>query len=511
MTRAKGSKYFILFLLCTLMLVLLNSSQEIRPPKKIVIGSKRFTESYLIGEILKQLAEEVNEAPVDYKPGLGNTGIVFTALKEGLIDIYPEYTGTIAAEILKRPDLISAKSAELNPLLHPLGLEASPSLGFQNNYALAMREEKAERMGIRTISDLATHPELILGFSHEFLGREDGWAGLKKSSYILPQSTIQAIDHSLAYDALSQNKIDVMDVYSTDPKIKKYHLRVLPDDKHFFPTYEGILLYRLDAAQEFPRTWQAFRTLSHQISTEQMIALNGEAELQGMSFGAIAGGFLHNVPHTDATNNFWTRLWAPDLWTLTKQHLLLVFGALIPAIFIGIFLGVLANYWPLARHLILNFVGVVQTIPSLALLVFLIPIFREIGTAPALVALCLYSLLPIVRNTYAGLSNITGSQKDAAMALGLPFLYRLFWIEMPMASRMILAGIKTAAVLNVGMATIAALIGAGGYGVRIVAGLALNNYDLLLAGAIPACILAICVQFSFDLLDYCLIPKGLQN
>ena len=196
---------------------------------------------------------------------------------------------------------------------------------------------------------------------------------------------------------------------------------------------------------------------------------------------------------------------------MTKQHLFLVFGALIPAIFAGVLLGIIARYYSFASHLILNSVGVVQTIPSLALLAFLIPIFKEIGTLPALVALFLYSLLPIVRNTYAGLTGIPGSQQDAALALGLPFYHRLIKIEIPLASRMILAGVKTAAVLNVGMATIAALIGAGGYGERIVTGLALNNYDMLLAGAIPACFLAICVQLSFDLLDYCLIPRGLNH
>lgn len=492
---------------------ILDSSTDKLPEKKIVIGSKRFTESYILGEILKQTAEQTKEAPVDYRPGLGNTGIVYAALKKGLIDIYPEYTGTIAYEILKRPDLSSAGPELLNQQLHPLGLEASPSLGFQNNYALAMLEAKAEDLGINTVSDLASHPELVFGFSPEFMGRLDGWAGLKKSGYTFPQTKVKTIDHSLSYEALNQSKIDVTDIYSTDPKIQKYHMKVLVDDRHFFPTYEGIFLYRLEPVKNFPETWNAFKKLYQSISTQAMMNLNAQAELDGMSFGKIAKDFLH-APHSKSKHparSLWDQIWAPDLWPLTQEHLFLVFGALLPAIFVGLLLGILANYLPAVRHLILNTVGVIQTVPSLALLAFLIPIFREIGTVPALFALFLYSLLPIVRNTYAGLANIPGSQHDAALALGLPFLHRLSLIEIPLASRMILAGVKTAAVLNVGMATIAALIGAGGYGVRIVAGLALNDYDMLLAGAIPACVLAICVQLSFDLLDYCLIPRGLNH
>lgn len=505
-------KIFVLPLLLGILIFLLSSVDQ-PAAKKIVIGSKRFTESYILGEMLKQIAEQTHEAEVDYRPGLGNTGIVFAALQEEVIDIYPEYTGTIAAEILKRPDLTSAGPEALNEHLHPMQLEASPSLGFQDNYALAMPEKRAQELKIESISDLASHPELIFGFSPEFIVRPDGWAGLKKSEYVLPQKEVKTIDHSLSYEALVQKKIDLTDIYSTDPKIKLYGLKILIDDRHFFPLYEGVLLYRLEAAKTFRETWKAFHRLDNSISTAEMKALNAQAEIEGKNFGAIAKSFLEesHEKNDHFMGRLWEYLWAPDLWTLTQQHLFLVFGALVPAIIVGVILGIIANYCLVARHFILNVVAVVQTIPSLALLAFLIPIFKEIGTLPALVALFLYSLLPIVRNTYAALANIPGSQHDAALALGLPFLYRLTFIELPLSSRLILAGIKTAAVFNVGMATIAALIGAGGYGVRIVAGLALNDYNMLLAGAIPACLLAICVQLAFDLLDHCVIPRGINQ
>jgi osmoprotectant transport system permease protein len=506
---------WIVFLVLSLALFFLYFSSTGSSEKTLIIGSKRFTESYILGEILKQLAEQVGESPIKYRQGLGNTGIVYAALQEGLIDIYPEYTGTIAAEILKRPELSSAKPEEFNSYLKPFHLGITPSLGFNDNYALAMLDQRAEELGIKTISDLASHPELVLGFSHEFMGRLDGWAGLKKSNYHFPQSNLKPIDHSLSYEALVQNKIDVTDIYSTDPKIKKYNLRILEDDQHFFPSYEGVFLYRLETPKTFPLMWKTLQErLIHRLSTNEMMNLNAQAELEGKSFSDIARDFLHHplssTPPKNSRKSFWNQLMGPDLWTLTQQHLFLVFGALVPGIIVGVVLGIMATYLPFARYFILNAVAVIQTIPSLALLAFLIPLFKEIGTVPALVALFLYSLLPIVRNTYAGLTSIPHSLNDSGLALGLPFFYRLYTINIPLASRTILAGIKTAAVLNVGTATIAALIGAGGYGERIVAGLALNDYSTLLAGAIPASILAIFVQLGFDLLDYCLIPRGLR-
>ncbi len=491
-----------------LFLVLSLSAQE-----TLVIGSKRFTESYILGEILTQIATEVDEAPVEYKPGLGNTGIVFAALKEGAIDLYPEYIGTLSQEILKLPPHQKVNLELLRAQLSPLGLGVDIPLGFNNTYALAMREELAQQLNIHTLSDLAAHPHLKMGFSQEFLKRLDGWEKLKKR-YQLPQQQVIGMDHGLSYEALDHRQIDITDIYSTEPKIEKYQLRILADDLHFFPSYEALLLYRLDVPQRFPQTWKAFQSLANTISNEDMMLMNAQAELWGESFKSIAQHFL---PHKEVRHrpsldkaSFFSHLWGDNLGLLTRQHLFLVFGSLIPAILVGIPLGILAAYVFPIRHLILNFVGVIQTIPSLALFAFLIPILRQIGTIPALIALFLYALLPIVRNTYAGLNHIPKPLNESAIALGLPWLPRLFFIEIPLASPTILAGIKTAAVLNVGMATIAALIGAGGFGERILTGLALNNYEILLAGAIPACILAILVQLTFDFLDYWLIPKGLK-
>ncbi len=493
-----------------MLILLIFLSMSIHAQDTFIVGSKRFTESYILGEIIKQEAEQTGEAKVLYKAGLGNTGIAFAALKEGAIDLYPEYTGTIAQEILKLPIDQKVDVETLNSKLQPLGIGVAVFLGFNNSYAFAMREEQARELEIHRMSDLKRYPLLKIGFSSEFLKRADGWEEIKKA-YDLPQQDVIGIDHSLSYEALRNKQIDVTDIYSTDPKIEKYHFQILEDDLHFFPVYDAVLLYRLDVPQKFPQIWKALQKVSGSISNEKMLMMNAKAELSGENFEKIARNFLSNS--TDSASqetSFLEFLSDLGLWRLIKQHLFLVFASLIPAIIVGISLGILATFSFSFQLIILNFVGIIQTIPSLALFVFLIPLLQKIGTTPALIALFFYALYPIVRNTYTGLSDIPKPLRESAIVLGLPLLPRLFQIEIPLASRTILAGVKTAAVLNVGMATIAALIGAGGLGELIMTGLALNNTTILLSGAIPASLLAILVQLGFDLLDRWLVPKGLR-
>ena len=454
------------------------------------VGSKRFTESYILGEVIVRAAGDAV-----HRPGLGNTGILVSALKSGSIDLYPEYTGTIAKEILKlegNPGL-----AAINAALAPMGLGAATPLGFNNSYALAMREERAQALGIRTLGDLAKHSSLKLGLSQEFLGRSDGWPGLK-AAYGLPFAAPAGLDHGLAYEAIAAGKIDVMDIYTTDAKIERFQLRVLEDDRKFFPRYEAVLLYRLDVPQRFPAAWQRLRQLQGRIDERTMIRLNAAAELQGKSF-AEAAALLDSNPAATTQRTFLKVLFGPDFWRLTGEHLVLVFVSLAASIAVGIPLGILAHKVKAMTHVVLGVVGVIQTIPALALFAFLIALLGTIGTGPALIALFLYALLPIVRNTHTGLEAVGKGMRQAALALGLSKQDRLWRVEIPLAMPSILAGIKTSAVINVGSATIAAFVGAGGYGERIVSGLALNDNATLLAGAIPAAALALVVQGAFEL------------
>ncbi|HEX4327079.1 MAG TPA: glycine betaine ABC transporter substrate-binding protein [Burkholderiales bacterium] len=469
------------------------------------VGSKRFTESYILGEILTQAAAP--HARVEHKQGLGNTAIVYEALRSGSIDLYAEYSGTIALEILKRGGPVSI--AELDSALAGEGLGVAIPLGFNDSYALAMRSADAARLDLRTLGDLARHPELRLGLSHEFLGRVDGWPGLAQA-YHLPQQPT-SLDHGLAYQALGKQQVDVIDIYSTDAQIAKQGLAVLADDRNYFPRYDAVVLYRRDLPQRFPQAWAALQKLEGRINVQQMIAMNAAAELEGRSFTVIAQDFLRTgqVPAQSSSgktrrDSLWDKLFDDHLWTLTRQHVFLVLVSLAAGCLIGLPLGVLAARAPHLRQPVLTIVGVLQTIPSLALLAMLIPLLGAIGTLPALAALFVYSLLPIVRNTMTGLQGVPAGLSQAAVALGLRPRQRLLYVELPLAAPVILAGVKTAAVTSVGTATIAAFIGAGGYGERIATGLALNDNNLLLAGAIPAALLAVATQWAFDLAEYAL-------
>ncbi len=455
-------------------------------------GSKRFTESYILGEIIVRTAGEAT-----HRPGLGNTGIVFAALKGGSIDLYPEYTGTIAKEILKLEG--SPTVAELNRALAKQGFGVAVPLGFQNRYALAMRADRARALVIRTLSDLRKHPELKLGLSQEFIARADGWPGLKQA-YALPFAIPRGLDHGLAYEAMEAGRIDVMDIYTTDAKIERYKLLALEDDRKYFPRYDAVLLHRLDVPKRFPEQWAKLRKLEGRINEQTMIRLNAAAELQGKSFAEAAALFDSDPsPGKASERKFFNTLFGPDFWRLTGEHLLLVFASLAASIGVGIPLGILSQKVKAFTQVVLGVVGVIQTIPSLALFAFLIAIMGMIGTAPALVALFLYALLPIVRGTHTGLEAVSRGMRQASLALGLRPVGRLKLIELPLALPMILAGIKTSAVINVGTATIAAFVGAGGYGERIVSGLALNDNVTLLAGAVPAAALALIVQGAFEL------------
>ncbi len=463
------------------------------------VGSKRFTESYILGEIIAQSVP----GGAEYRPGLGNTGIVYAALKAGSIDVYPEYTGTIAREILGIDGAFTL--ADLQRRLAPEGLGVGVPLGFSNSYALAMRESEAERLSVRMLSDLAHHPALKLGLSQEFIARADGWPALKRA-YGLAQ-TPAGLDHGLAYEAIAAGKIDVMDVYSTDAKIERYGLRVLEDDRSVFPRYDAVLLYRLDLPQRLPQAWKALQALQGRIDQGRMIRLNAAAELEHQSFADVAKAFLSGSAASAARpRSFINALFGGDFWRLTREHLLLVFVSLAAGIVIAVPLGVVAARSEAAAQPILAVVGVIQTIPALALLAFLIPLLGSIGTAPALLALFLYSLLPIVRNTHAGVAGVGRGMRQAALALGLAPRDQLLLIELPLAAPAILAGIKTSAVIGVGTATIAAFIGAGGYGERIAQGLALNDNTLLLAGAIPAAALALLIQGAFELTERYALP-----
>jgi osmoprotectant transport system permease protein len=481
----------------------------------LVVGSKRFTESYILGEIVRQTLQ-AQGLDAEHRQGLGNTGILEQALASGAVDVYPEYTGTIVRELLKRPQSQGNPSlAELNEWLAPRGLKVAVPLGFNNTYALAMLESRAAGLGITRISDLLQPKALALrlGLSHEFMERGDGWPALS-AAYKLALTTAPGLDHGLAYEAIRAGQVDLIDIYSTDAKVGRYQLRVLQDDLGFFPKYDAVLLMR--AAVDV----RPLARLEGRIDANAMIAMNAQVELDGLSFAEVAKGFLAApsaraaeakgsvaLAPVGARQTFMRRLFAPDFTRLALQHLMLVFGSLLIAIAVGVPLGVAAWRWPRASGWVLGAVAVLQTVPSLALLAFLIALLGSIGLVPALIALFLYALLPIVRNTHAGLHGVPEGLGQAALSLGLTPRQCLWQVQLPLALPTLLAGVKTAAVINVGTATVAAFIGAGGFGERIVAGLAVNDNAAMLAGALPAAALALIVQALFDAVERRLVRE----
>lgn len=470
----------------------------------IRVGSKGFTENDILAHIAVLLAKDAGNA-TRFQPMSGSS-VPWNALLNGSIDVYPDYTGTITEALLKQPDLKTV--AEIRSALAERNIGMTDPIGFANNYAIGMTDKQAEDLGINRISQLADHPELKFGFSIEFMKRREGWPTFSQT-YRLTDRRPTRLEHGLAYPALTSGTIQVTDVYSTDPKIATLNMRVLDDDFKHFPEYEAVYLYRLDLEESAPAVVKSLQDMAGKIGTKQMIAMNGRAENPetGRTSEQVAGAFLGKDIQSAG-------LWA-RLWRTTKAHLFLVIMSLSAAIVVAIPLGVVAAKVPMLEHVILVSAEIIQTIPGLALLVLLMPVvasvgFPSIGPTPAIVALFLYSLLPIIRNTHTGMRDIPNSVRESAAVLGLRPASQLWLVELPMASRMILAGIKTTAAINVGYATLGGLIGAGGYGEPILTGLQTQNTREMLEGAIPAALMALGVKVLLEGVERVVVPHGLR-
>jgi osmoprotectant transport system permease protein len=466
---------------------------------RVIVGSKAFGESWILGEaVTTALQSEGMRA--EHKRNLGGTQIAYEALRSGDIDLYPEYSGTIQEVILHAPHPLSAD--EMRVQLHAAGVEMSLPLGFDNSYALAASDALAQRCRLRNISDLAGCPFARWGLSYEFLGRADGWSRLRQI-YSLEKVAPRAMQHELAYEAVRQGQIDVLDVYTTDPQIENLHLLVLVDDAHSFPKYDAVLLFRRDLTLRFPQAQKLIESMAGTIDQKTMRAANAALQ-RGLSLQE-AVGVLRKTSVATSRERWRTSEIALQTW----RHVELVAVSLLFAVVMGIPMGIAASRWPRIGGSVLSISAVVQTIPSLALLALLIPLFG-VGVTPALIALFLYSLLPIVRNTYTGIANIPQPLLDSAEAIGLGPATRLWRIELPLASPVIVAGVRTSAVINVGTATIAAFIGAGGLGSLILQGIALRDTQRILEGAVPTALLALGIDAFFAMLSVRVVPKGLR-
>ena len=465
---------------------------------EVTVGSKKFTESVILGEIARLALEQAGIAAV-HRRELGGSRILFDAVQAGEIDVYPDYTGTLRFEMLAGEHL--ADDTALPAALARLGLALSRPIGFSDGYALAMRGDVAHRLGIRRISDLARHPEIAIGVSNEFVDRADGWRALARA-YGLGALNVRGIDHDLAYRALASGQIAVTDAYTTDAEIAAYKLVVLDDDRGFFPKYDAVFVYRRDLDR---KAVAAFNQVSGSIDEAKMRELNRKVRMDGMSETAAARLALGLQPSATSSEPGVVR----RIFDRTLEHLALVAVALGAALVVAIPLGIVAARNTRIGGFVIPATGLLQTIPSLALFVVLIPLLG-IGAKPTIAALFLYSLLPIVRNTHAGLTGISPALLDSARALGLSRWAQLRRIELPLALPTILAGIRTAAVIAVGLATLGAIIGAGGYGQPILTGIRLADNGLILEGAIPAAAMALGIEGLFHLIEARITSRGLR-
>jgi osmoprotectant transport system permease protein len=496
--------------LAVLLAVALAAGSADAATSELRVGSKRFAESLLLGEIATQTIAAVPGEHARHEAALGGTAVTMTALENGSIDLYPEYLGTLKDALLHDP---AAPDAELTTTLAARGLALTASLGFEDGYALAVRRVDAASRGLGKLSDLAHHPELRIGVSHEFLGRADGWPGLAHAyglDALTPPFKPAAFEHALAYRAIAGGSLDVTDAYTTDAAMETYDLVPLADDRHFFPSYAAVFVYRVRARQDHPRAFAALEALAGKLDTDTVMRLNRAIESDGKTAAAVARTWLH--PEDRAADVAAPSFLAGTLEVIRTdgpQHVMLVLLSLLAATLIGVPLGIVARRRRVLGAFLLGSAGLVQTIPSLALLCFMIPLFG-IGTGPALAALFLYGLLPIARNTLTGLASIPPELTESAEALGLPPRVVLVRIMLPIASPTILAGVKTSAILAVGTATLAAFVGAGGFGVPISTGLGLNDTRLVLEGALPAALLALVAQGLFAVLERVVVPRGLR-
>ena len=492
----------------------------------IIVGSKNFLENRLLAEMFAQLIEAQTPLTVERRLGLAGTQVCFEALKTGGIDLYPEYTGTGLVTILgEQPmrDSVAVLNQVRSEFRERWNLWWLAPLGFENSYALALPRDRAQALNIRTITDLVqVSPKLKAGFGYEFIQRADGLPGLKQL-YGLQFREVVGMQQSLKYQAADNGTIDLLDVYTTDGRLAVYDFLVLEDDHQFFPPYDATALVRGATLDQHPELGQVLSLLTNALSPERMRELNLRIQEQGQAIPQVASDALHDLHLTKATqptakatikkpSSFLSYMWerrAP-LMVQTGEHLSLAGLGLLMGIALALPLAFLLERWRNGAETIIRIIGMSQTIPSIALLAFMIPLFG-VGVLPAIVALWIYSLYPILRNTYSGLRDAAPNVVETGRALGMTEWQILRSIRLPLAAPSIMAGIRTAAIWTVGTATLAAFIGAGGLGVPIVSGLQLADVHVILSGALPATILALLVDSLLGWVERCVRPRGLET
>ncbi|MAF77885.1 MAG: hypothetical protein CME60_06955 [Halobacteriovoraceae bacterium] len=512
---------WILFVLSNLSFA--QKSDDITPIK---VGSKIFTEGQILGEMMTLVLNEKLDHPATAQLNFGGTKVVFDALLGGDIDIYPEYTGTGYVFILKKENLIRDPERIYKEVAlaykERYQILWSPPMGFNNSYALVVRKDDPRFSGISKLSQL---PKDLRPFRyaspHEFMERTDGFRSFKDFyQFQFDPSQIMGMDAGLMYSALKEKQVDMIMAYATDGRIEAYHLKTIKDDLHFFPPYWAAWNFKEKTLKKYPILKEATELFHNLISEEEMIQMNAAVDEYKRSPKEVARNFLIkkgiltgkvNTKSSHSKRGVLEFLYQKRfyLYKIMKEHIQLSSLSLFLAILISLPLGILLTRYQKISGPVFAVINTLQTIPSLALLGLLIPL-TGIGFVPAITALFLYCLLPLIRNTYTGIQGVDSKYIEASKGMGLTSFQILKTVEIPLALPVILAGVRTSSVIVIGTATLAALVGAGGLGEPIFRGVATINSSLILLGAIPSALLAILVDKALSLAERKLISKGLQ-
>jgi osmoprotectant transport system permease protein len=483
------------------------------------IGSKNFTEQAILAELVAQLIERHTDLRVERTFGLGGTGVCHAALVAGELDLYVEYTGTALLNVLKHEVRTSADDVYqivAKAYRERFELEWLPPMGFNNTYAITVRAAHAAEHGWHAISDLGNVADrLSAGFTAEFMERPDGYPGLRRA-YSFDFGRTADLDPGLMYKALADGQVDVICAFATEGRIAAYNLRVLQDDNSFFPPYDAAPVIRSTLLRDHPEVRDALAALAGTISDQTMRKLNYAVDELRRTPSSVANEWIESravgirqstagatTSRTDGVVGLWTRVATRrgELWQKVLEHFGLTALAMAIAILIGVPTGILIHRYRAALPLVLGATEIVQTIPSLAMLAFLFAVYGILGMTPAVTALVLYALLPIVVNTFTGLKELSPEIIEAADGVGMSGWQRLWMVELPLALPMVVAGIRTSTVWTVGIATLSTYIGAGGLGDFISRGLAGNDPRLTLLGAVPAAMMAVVLSLGIRLIE----------
>ncbi|RLA63412.1 MAG: hypothetical protein DRQ88_04645 [Epsilonproteobacteria bacterium] len=455
----------------------------------LTVGSKLETENKILAEIIAQALETTGEVQIERKFSLGSSGVIYNTLKKGDIDIYPEYSKRIGEVVISSQ--WQRHLYQINKALAGEGILMAGLLGFNNSYSLVVKKDNVKFKNIENISDLKGFTSYQRAFSYDFLRAQDGFSSVFKAYGI--DTGIKHRSFKMKKDrligALNSGEVDLIQVGSTSPDIVRHNLKVIKDDKKHMSRNFGIILVKGSFAKRFPASWKLLNdVILKKITNDDMAKMNAQVELEGKTYSTVAMSFLKKAG-LDTRFSLWKQI-SPKFFT----HLQLVIIPLLFSTLFGLFLVVMATKNKVFEKLVSSINRFYKPIPFLIILCVLIP-FLGTGKVPVYMALFIFGIFPIVK------WSKSTNEEDA----------NLSWWGTPMASHNIWAGIKNTAFINVGIATLAAYIGAGGLGDLIISGLSGKDKNLILMGVIPAIILAAFIHLIVELSDKYTTPKSLRR